>query len=86
MKTILIVLLAASAAMAAPKPAVVTPKANQTVTSRYVHRASAGQVYRITVTTRDRGKITSVSDHVLVIRKGGGFLVDGKKVRVLGKR
>jgi hypothetical protein len=86
MKAILIVLLLASAAMAAPKPAVVTPKTNQTVTSRYVHRSSAGQVYRITVTTRHRGKTTAVSDHVLVVRKKGGFLVDGKKVKILNKR
>ena len=86
MKTVLIVLLFASAAMAAPKPAVVSGKANQTVTSRYVHRSSAGRVYRITVTTRQRGKIAAVSDHVLVIRKKGGFLVDGQKVKVLNER
>ena len=86
MKTILIVLLLASAAVAAPKPAVVTPKANQTVISRYVHRSSVGQVYRITVATRHRGKITAVSDHVLVVRKKGGFLLDGQKVKIQNRR
>ncbi len=86
MKTILIVLLFASGALAAPKPAAVIPKADQTVTCRYVHRASAGRVYRITVTSRHRGRLTAVSDHVLVIRKKGGFLLDGQKVKTQNKR
>jgi len=73
MKAVLIVLLLATTALAAPKaPA-------PTVTYRYVHRASAGTVYRVTATDH-RGRI--VERHTLVVLKHNrGYLFDGKKVR-----
>lgn len=72
-----VMLSVATTVWAAPKPP--APKGEHSVSVQYIHRASAGTVYR--VTSRDhRGRI--LETHTLVVLKEGrGFLWDGRKVR-----